>query len=142
MVVGYTGGYVCVVDAGRGRRVEAVHRPHSDDVRSIAVCAPWSSGSSSSGSGSSSVESQHAFGLATTSFDGCAALWNVDLYATNGSASTTAKTFMPRGILKGHADKVLGISIVSNRKGEAHKKVVTTGADGQVILWDPRSAFR
>ena len=134
---------MCVVDAGRGRRVEAVHHPHRDDVRSIAVCTPWSTGSSSSGSGGAgrgSLESQHGFGLATTSFDGCAALWNVDLDAANASAA--AKTFMPRGLLRGHADKVLGVSIVSNRNGEAYKKVVTSGADGQVILWDPRSAFR
>ena len=140
VVVGYTGGYVCVVDAGRGRRVEAIHRPHRDDVRNIAVCTPWSTGSSSSGSGSGNLESRYAFGLATTSFDGCAALWNVDLDASHASAA--AKTFTPRGLLRGHADKVLGVSIVSNRSGEAYKKVVTSGADGQVILWDPQSASR
>jgi hypothetical protein len=135
VVAGCMSGFVCVVD-GRSRTVEAVHRPHTDDVRSIATSAPWARRGSGSSSGSG------VFGLATTSFDGSAALWDVD-------TSLSSSVFTPRGVLSGHTDKVLGVCVVpAPRHGRASAnvsdtvRVATSGADGRVILWDPSSSFR
>jgi len=124
VVAGCTGGYICVVDCGRGRRVEAVHRPHNDDVRSVAAGAAWHGAAAAQG----------AFGLATTSFDGCAALWDVTLSAA--TRRQEAAPFVLRASLNGHTDKVLGVAILPAR-GAAPRRVSTSGADGVVVLWDP-----
>jgi hypothetical protein len=118
VVVGCTGGYVCVINT-TNRSVAAVHRPHTDDVRSIAL-----HGGGSLRAGASS------FGLVTTSFDGLGALWCVN-QGSNGLYS-----FQLESMLKGHEDKILGVcSTVRNKSVE----ILTTGADGKAILWTQKT---
>jgi hypothetical protein len=108
VVAGCTGGYVCIINATK-RTISAVHRPHTDDVRSVSVFHD--------GPGDDS------FGLVTTSFDCLGALWNVGV---------NPFTFLLESMMHGHSDKILG---VSTRIRQSILEVVTTGADGKAILW-------
>lgn len=118
VVAGCTGGYVCIINT-TDRSVAAVHRPHTDDVRSIALHGggPLRTGGSS-------------FGLVTTSFDGLGAVWCVN------QSSHLLYSFQLESMLKGHEDKILGVcSIVRNKTVE----ILTTGADGKAILWTQKT---
>lgn len=119
VVAGLTGGFVCIINT-TDRSISAVHRPHTDDVRSIALHA-----------GEPSRASGRSFGLVTTSFDGLGAVWCVN----QSSGSSGLYSFQLQSMLKGHDDKILGVcSTVSNKSVE----ILTTGADGKAILWTQR----
>lgn len=118
IVAGCTGGFVCVVNT-TDRSVAAVHRPHTDDVRSIAL-----HGGGSLRAGGSS------FGLVTTSFDGLGAIWCVN------QSISGLYSFQLESMLRGHEDKILGVcSTVRNKSLE----ILTTGADGKAILWTQKT---
>ena len=118
---GCTGGFVCIIDAST-RSVVAAHRPHTDDVRAIALHGypPTRAG-------------EVSFGLVTTSFDGLGAVWNI---ARGDSTDKCVYSFQLEAMLKGHGDKILGVASTTRNNV---LEVITTGADGKAILWTPRT---
>ena len=121
VIAGCTGGFICVIDAST-RSVIAAHRPHTDDVRAIAL-----NGLSPKRTG------EVSFGLVTTSFDGLGAVWNV---ARSDCTTKSAYSFQLEAMLKGHGDKILGVASTARNNV---LEVITTGADGKAILWTPRT---
>lgn len=115
VVAGCTSGYVCVINATQ-RCITAVHRPHTDDVRSVSV---FDEGTSRCG--------RDTVGLVTTSFDSCGSVWTFNC---------SQSSFLLEGMMRGHTDKILGVS--SNLRNNS-LEVLTSGADGKAILWTQNS---
>lgn len=116
VVAGCTSGFICVINATR-RSIAAVHKPHTDDVRSVAILD-----SARIRPGSTSLH------IATTSFDGLGALWSYNPHQTSFHLET---------MLRGHTDKILGVCCgIRNSAVE----ILTTGADGKAILWTEQKA--
>ena len=120
IIAGCTGGFICVIDANT-RSVVASHRPHTDDVRAIALhgLPPKRIG-------------EAPFGLVTTSFDGLGAVWNI---ASSDNTEKNVYSFQLEAMLKGHGDKILGVASTTRNNV---LEVITTGADGKAILWTPK----
>jgi len=138
VVAGGVGGAVCAFDCRSGKVLGAA-RLHNDDVRGVVPMLPLTPSSSSS-----QLEPPLP-AFATTSFDGSAAVWQLQqpqsgpgpaLRATGGQASGapgTNKGFSQISLLSGaHTDKVLGCAFAP-----LTQQLVTTGADGMVVLWSP-----
>jgi len=80
--------------------------------------------------------------FATTSFDGSAAVWQLQQQSGSGpalratgpaSGALGTNKFSQIAILSGaHTDKVLGCAFAP-----VTQQLVTTGADGMVVLWSP-----
>ena len=73
--------------------------------------------------------------FATTSYDGTAAVWRINTNTnTYTNTNTNTNTISRLASLDGgaHSDKVLGLVLV-----HATSQIVTTGADGRVVLWSP-----
>jgi hypothetical protein len=124
VVAGCTGGFVCLIDVLQ-RRISAINKPHTDDVRSISMF-------DSIKKGRNTGQSSRFFSLVTTSFDGIGALWTVN-GGIDGSGGSLSWSFQLDGMMKGHSDKVLGVTTRSS--GTGIFDVLTTGADGKAILW-------
>jgi WD40 repeat protein len=116
VVVGCTGGYVSIIDPIQ-RTINHIHKAHNDDVRNISVY--------DSKKFNHNLNSNYFFNLVATSFDNICSIWEID---RNNMSYNMKLNYM----LKGHTDKVLG---VSTRLDNGVLDVITTGADGKVILW-------
>lgn len=111
VVAGCTSGYICIINATQ-RSITAVHKPHTDDVRSISI---FNEGISKRG--------ENSFGLVTTSFDSCGSVL---------SYNNSQSSFHLEGMMRGHTDKILGVS--SGLRNNS-LEVLTSGADGKSLLW-------
>ena len=120
IVAGCSRGTVMVLDPRKIRPFSSLvaGQLHQDDVRSLTALP-----SSFSFSGRGQEQGQPGAPLfATASFDGTAAVWALQ-----------GQSFVQRALLQGaHTDKVLGVASVS---GGPSGQLVTTGADGRVVLW-------
>lgn len=117
MVAGGLGGFVTIFNAATGQ-IFSHEKLHSDDVRSICVSPV-----------ASRTRGELSVDLLTGSYDSTAALWRVTLDGSNRVRYDGS----PR-VLTGHTDKVL--SAVPFLAGDrTAPDVLTTGADGKVILW-------
>jgi len=117
MVAGGLGGFVTLFNAANGQ-IFSHEKLHSDDVRSVSVLP-----ATSRSRGELTVD------LLTGSYDGTAAMWRVSLEATNRVRYDSLKR-----VLTGHGDKVLS-AVPFFAGGRSAPDVLTTGADGKVILW-------
>lgn len=117
MVAGGLGGFVTLFNAASGQ-IFSHEKLHSDDVRSVSVLP-----------GTSRTRGEISADVLTGSYDGTAAVWRVCLDPTNKVRYDGS----PR-VLTGHADKVLG-AVQFFAGGRSAPDVLTTGADGKVILW-------
>lgn len=117
MVAGGLGGFVTIFNAATGQ-IFSHEKLHTDDVRSVCV-----SPATARTRGDLSVD------LLTGSYDCTAALWRVTLDSNHRIRYEGS----PR-VLSGHADKVLS-AVPFFAGGRSAPDVLTTGADGKVILW-------
>ena len=116
VVAGCTNGYICIINATQ-RCIAAVNKPHTDDVRSVSI---FKEGSCKRGG--------DTFGFVATSFDYCGSVL---------SYSSSQSSFHLEGMMRGHTDKILGVS--SGMKNNS-LEVLTSGADGKSLLWTRRSS--
>jgi len=122
IVAGCSRGTVIVLDPRKLKPFNslAAAQLHQDDVRGVAALPP-SFSFSSLGRGQQQGQ-QGAPLFASASFDGSAAVWALQ-----------GQTFVRKALLQGaHSDKVLSVAAVA---GGASGQLVTTGADGRVVLW-------
>lgn len=117
MVAGGLGGFVTLFNAANGQ-IYSHEKLHTDDVRSVSVLP-----ATARSRGELSVD------MLTGSYDGTAALWRVSLEAT----SRVRYDGSPR-VLTGHTDKVLS-AVPFFAGGRSAPDILTTGAEGKVILW-------
>jgi WD40 repeat protein len=122
VLAGCIGGAVCILDCSR-RAIIAAQKLHSDDVRGIVPIAS----TTATGTRGHEGANQGALRFITTSFDGTAAIWRA---YSDKHMKNTPISFRRLALLEGHTDKVLGAAIVPRSQ-----QVVTSGADGRVILW-------
>jgi WD40 repeat protein len=115
LFIGCTKGIVTVLNMNE-RRVLLAEKLHNDDVKGIYEL--------------NSV-SKDPF-VVTTSFDGSAAVWKVDHSTLQRQKryGSGDKAFHMQSSLLGHTDKILGLSVDNNTND-----IVTSGADGKVLLW-------
>lgn len=119
---GHTNGEVNIFDV-RTRRKMSSHVLHGGDVRSVAL---WTQPPPSSAPQLDSAS--HLFAL-TTSFDGQGSVWR--LSSQQGSSSSSGGLDVAKvARLAGHTDKILS-AVYSPRTHD----VVTSGADGNVLMW-------
>lgn len=112
IVVGCMGGTVSLLDPRTGRLFYS-NQLHGDDIRSMA---------------SITDSSKNCF--ATSSYDGTAALWQLGFNSAESSSTVVEKIGDLSG---GHTDKLLSISMSLDINEKI--VVVTSGADGNVVLW-------
>lgn len=117
MAAGGLGGFVTLFNAATGQ-IYSHEKLHTDDVRSVAVLP-----ATARARGDLSVD------LLTGSYDHTAALWRVTL-------DNTSRVKYEGGpkLLSGHTDKVLS-AVPFFAGGRNAPDVLTTGADGKVLLW-------
>ena len=153
LIAGCTNGYVTVFEPFH-QLIYTNNKLHSDDIRSVHILPSSSSSSSSSHHHhnqyhdnniiSSPRFNQHeSYQLLTSSYDGTAMIWNM---LTNQQANEYKFYGKPK-ILKGHSDKVLqAIPVFRSQSSSSRSSsgrtnggrgvdVITTAADGKVLLW-------
>ena len=116
VVVGCAEGFASII-SNRDRSVVKTERLHKDDIRGVSCIA--ASGVSGIARAVNSVY------VSTSSFDGLVGVWKVDF-----NALSSPSMFRPLSILRGHTDKVLSTTF-----NHANGDIVTSGADGSVLLW-------
>lgn len=118
MVAGGLGGFVTLFNAATGQ-IFSHEKLHSEDVRCVSVSPA-----------TSRVRGELSVDLLTGSYDGTAAMWRVSM---DPSSSRVKYEGSPR-VLTGHGDKVLS-AVPFFAGGRSSPDVLTTGADGKVLLW-------
>jgi WD40 repeat protein len=116
MLIGHVNGNVSLLDV-YARRLLATNKLHNGDVRSVCL---WKRNHHRE---REKISSLHAL---TTSFDTTAATWSIDASMNNLNRSIFVKT----STLQGHRDKILCGAYSAKAGG-----VVTSGADGDLLLW-------
>lgn len=113
LLTGHTDGSIHLVGAS-DRRTLLSRRLHGDEVRSVAIQRGLKGG----------------YEVLTASSDGTAGIWSV-------SKSPQASLWEAAQLCKlvGHTDKVLSAAFVPGLRDL--ESVVTSGADGRVLLWNP-----
>ena len=149
LIAGCTNGYVTVFEPFH-QMIYTNNKLHSDDIRSVHIL-PSSSSSSNhphqfhdNNIISSPRFNQHeSYQLLTSSYDGTAMIWNM---LTNQQTNEYKFYGKPK-ILKGHTDKVLQAIPVfhlnksrQGSRGSSSVDVITTAADGKVLLWTAGSS--
>ena len=151
LIAGCTNGYVTVFEPFH-QMIYTNNKLHSDDIRSVQILPSSSSSSSNHQFHDNNIISsprfnQHeSYQLLTSSYDGTAMIWNM---LTNQQTNEYKFYGKPK-ILKGHSDKVLQAIPVfhlnKSRQGSRGSSsgggrrnsmvdVITTAADGKVLLW-------
>lgn len=113
LLTGHTDGTISLVSTW-DRRTLLSRRLHGDEVRSVAIQSGVRGG----------------LEVLTASSDGTAGVWSV---SKSSQTSTWEAALLCK--LVGHTDKVLNASFVSGLRDS--ETVVTSGADGRVLLWSP-----
>lgn len=125
LAVGCAKGWLTVVDwrGGMGAQQCVLNdqQLHSDDIRSLSVM---------SGSGVRTSHGDVACEVLSSSYDGSGAVWGL----RRGLEDPCRAVLRLRG---GHADKMLCATFAgcAGGKGRQGLSILTSGADGQLLLW-------
>ena len=138
IVVGRSKGWLQIVDVRNGQSVMEQHL-HADDIRSLSILPLGTR--------------RERWGLLTSSYDSTAALWSLDPSLCSSSSSSRGDSAdMDRvcekvcALSRGHADKVLcatfAVEAVAAIDLAQPPPILTSGADGVVLLWQATSQER